>query len=387
MDITLKHKVPGLEVAPSMMYCFPTGAMDVWRPAAEQVLMPAQYLEPFEVEIKVKSATAKLELVKTLSWKRKTQLILTKAIKRKARLFLPKAIRQKAKLLVAKIKRRKAQLLLPEARTEGEALDFSGKFIFDARFDVFTNIGHILENVATPVFLAQKLLSEHFQKDIKIHIILSSRVPNYSMPMDVYRLLGNPVIFTDDDVYGELVTCSEHRVFSIRPHLFNFEFPGYKKETCERIFVSRRGSRSLINNDEVTQFLEERGFKTLYFEDLSLEDEWSIARNAKEVVVVHGAASSNFILNRVGLQAGAEPGSGLKLIELMSPAWNFYENRYMTNALNGRWCCVRGQITPQMLNTLDFDKTTPDSQKSPFKDPFRVDCQTIQMALDYLSIG
>ncbi len=185
MDITLKHKVPGLEVAPSMMYCFPTGAMDVWRPAAEQVLMPAQYLEPFEVEIKVKSATAKLELVKTLSWKRKTQLILTKAIKRKARLFLPKAIRQKAKLLVAKIKRRKAQLLLPEARTEGEALDFSGKFIFDARFDVFTNIGHILENVATPVFLAQKLLSEHFQKDIKIHIILSSRVPNYSMPIDV----------------------------------------------------------------------------------------------------------------------------------------------------------------------------------------------------------
>lgn len=207
------------------------------------------------------------------------------------------------------------------------------------------------------------------------------------MPMDVYRLLGNPVIFTDEDVYGELVTCSEHRVFSIRPQLFNFEFPGYKKETYERVFVSRRGSRSLINNDEVTKFLEERGFKTLYFEDLSLEEEWSIARNAKEAVVVHGAASSNFILNRVGLRDNAAPGSGLKLIELMSPAWNFYENRYMTNALNGKWCCVRGQITPQMLDALDFSKTTPNSQKSPFKDSFRVDCQTIQMALDYLSMG
>lgn len=152
MDISLKHKIPGLEVAPSMMYCFPTGAMDVWRPAVEQVIMPAKYLEPFEVEIKVKSATAKLELVKTLSWKRRAQLVLTKAIKRKSRLFFPQAVRRKAKSLISKIKRRRGQLLLPEARVEGEALDYSGKFIFDARFDVFTNIGHILENVATPVF-------------------------------------------------------------------------------------------------------------------------------------------------------------------------------------------------------------------------------------------
>lgn len=323
--------------------------MDVWRPAAEQVIMPTQYLAPFEVEVKVNSGTATTKLA-ALSRKRKAQLLLLKTIR-------------------------------------GEkTLDYSGKFIFDARFDVFTNIGHILENVATRVFFAKKLLSEHFQKDIEIHVVLGSRVPKYSMPMEVYRLLGVPIIFTDDNVRGEIVTCPEHRIFSIRPRYFDFEFPGYKEETYERIFVSRRGSRSLINNDEVTKFLEERGFKALYFEDLSLEEEWSIARNAKEVVVVHGAASSNFILNRVGFRDNAEPGSGLKLIELMSPAWNFYENRYMTNALNGKWCCVRGQITPQMLDALDFAKITPDAQKSPFKDPFRIDCQTIQMALDYLNI-
>lgn len=366
MDIALKYKVPGLEVASSMMYGFPTGARDLWRPTVEQVLMPAEYLEPYEVDINVKSATAKLELTKTLSWKRKTQLILSKAIKRKTQSF---------------------QALLPNTKKEGVALDYSGKFIFDARFDVFTNISHILGNIAEPVFLAQKLLSEHFQKDIKIHIILSSRVPKYSMPMDVYRLLGNPVIFTDDDVYGELVTCSKQRVYSTAPYFLNFDFPGYKEKTYERVFVARRGNRSLINNDEVIKFLEERGFKTLYFEDLSLEEEWSIARNAKEAVVVAGAASGNFVLNRVGLRDNAEPGSGLKLVELMSPAWNFFEHRYMANALNGKWCCVRGQITPQMLNALDFSEAPPDSLKSPFKDPFRVDCQTIQMALDYLSMG
>lgn len=350
MDITLKHKVPGLEVASSMMYCFPTGAMDVWRPAAEPVIMPAKYLEPFEGEVRVKSGVATTESA-ALSRKRKAQLFLSRAIR-------------------------------------GEkTLDYSGKFIFDARFDVFTNIGHILENVATRVLLAKKFLSEHFQKDIEIHVVLGSRVPKYSMTMEVYRLLGFPLIFTDDNVRGEIVTCPEHRVFSIRPQFFGFDFPGYKEKTPERIFIPRRGSRSLINNDEVTKFMEERGFKTLYFEDLAIDDEWSIARNAKEVVVVHGAASSNFILNRVGMRDDAEPGSGLKLIELMSPSWNFYENRYMTNALNGKWCCVRGQITPQMLKALDFAKITPDARKSPFKDPFKVDCGTIQMALDYLGMG
>jgi hypothetical protein len=387
MDINLKYKVPGLEVASSMMYCFPTGAMDVWHPAAEQVLMPAKYFEPYDVEIKVQSATAKLELTKTLSWKRKTQLVLSKAIKRKARSFLPKTIRRKARSAFSRVKNYKTQLFLPEAAEDGDVLDYSGKFIFDARFDVFTNISHILGNIAEPVFLAQNLLSEHLQKDIKIHIILSSRVPKYSMPMDVYRLLGNPVIFTDDDVYGELVTCSKQRVYSTAPHFLNFEFPGYKEKTYERVFVARRGNRRLINNDEVTEFLEKRGFKTLYFEDLSLEEEWSIARNAKEAVVVAGAASGNFVLNRVGLRDNAEPGSGLKLIELMSPAWNFYEHRYMASTLNGKWCCVRGQITPQMLNALDFSEAPPDSLKAPYKDPFRVDCQTIQMALDYLSMG
>lgn len=47
---------------------------------------------------------------------------------------------------------------------------------------------------------------------------------------------------------------------------------------------------------------------------------------------------------------------------------------------------MRGQITPEVLRYLDFDKSTRDTLKSPIRDPFKVDLSTLQMALDYLEV-
>ena len=202
-----------------------------------------------------------------------------------------------------------------------------------------------------------------------------------------YPLLGIPIISSDDDVRGEIVTVSKKFPYSfggIRPELFNIDFPDNQNISSEKIFIPRRGNRSLINNDEVTAFLTERGFKTCYFEDLSINEQWSIARNAKVVVAIHGAAVAHLIFNRLGLNSGSELGSGVKVVEIMSPGWIHGGFRSLVNVVNGRWCCTRGQITPEVLRATDFSQSPPNCHQSPFKDPFKVDCQTIQMALDYL---
>ncbi len=236
--------------------------------------------------------------------------------------------------------------------------------------------------MAANVLFAQKVLSEHLEKNIEIHIVLKARLSK--LAQTAYDLLGIPVISTDDDVYGEVVTVSKHSNPSVNPQLFNIDFQDFPDSSWERIFIPRRGNRGIINNDEVTSFLTDRGFKACYFEDFSLREQWSIARNAKKVVAIHGAAVSNLLFNRLGLTVNDGHRGGVKVVEIMSPGWMNTGFRPLVNSINGTWCSVRGQITPEVLRTVDFSKDTPDPLKAPFNNPFRVDCQAIEMALDYL---
>ncbi|MUG99984.1 DUF563 domain-containing protein [Scytonema sp. UIC 10036] len=345
MEIEICKEIPGLTAKSSMMFAYPTSLADVWFPASEQVLLPEEYIAPTKVRVKVFTGSTGPRRIGSWSWK---------------------AYRATTNLLRNRKK-----------------LDYSGKFIFDARYDTDENPAHFFDSLTSPILFARKVLSEHFQKDIDIHIVLRARTSKFAR--DAYHLLNIPIISTDDDVCGEIVTVSERDLFSIKSQLFNLNFPGCQDLGVERIFIPRRGTRRLINNDEVAQFLAERGFKTCYFEDFPLSQQWSIARYAKIVVAVHGAGVSNLHFNRLGLSPDSKPNSGVKVVELMSPSWNQRRCfRYLVNVINGQWCSVRGQITPQMLRGVDFFKGNPDCVKSPFKDPFKVDCQTIEMALDYL---
>lgn len=132
------------------------------------------------------------------------------------------------------------------------------------------------------------------------------------------------------------------------------------------------------------EFLEKQGFTTYYFEDLTASEKWSIARNAKVAVAVNGAGTGNFTFNRLGLAPQAEKGSGLRIVELFPPSFTIHTYRQFSAILNGRWCGVRGQITPAVLHYLDFDSPPRDTLKSPIRGPFKVDLSTLQMALDYL---
>jgi hypothetical protein len=351
IDLTLQQEVPDLIVEPTLIFNYPTALVDVYSPAVEQIYQPAFNYQVTNAVVNVASSITHQK--KDESWRRKT-------------------LHQVAQLFHAK----------------EEIVDCSGQFIFDTRWEQGIHIGHVLQKLVTPLLYAQKLLSEHLGKEIKMTAIVSNNAPKIAC--QVYQTLGISIIQTNAPVYGHVVSVrgvdkqtQEERAIelcSVQHDLFRVDFEGYIPDTPERVFIPRRGNRRLINQDEVQGFLEQRGFTTFYFEDLTPSQEWSITRNAKVVVALHGAACDNLLFNSLD--------SGLRLIEIFSPQFTMAGcYRYIPNVRKGKWCGVRGQLTPAALKALDFDQRRCDTHKSPFKDPIRVSLASLEMALDYLEVA
>src|SRR5262249_16239042 len=58
----------------------------------------------------------------------------------------------------------------------------------------------------------------------------------------------------------------------------------------DKIFLARRDWRAIRNHSEVERLLIAHGYTTVYMEDFSILDQISIAKHARQVVAIHGAA-------------------------------------------------------------------------------------------------
>jgi hypothetical protein len=358
IELQILGKTPGCTFDATLMFAYPTRIADTFNPSVERIYLPELHIPSLDITIRVTPGNTGTG--KRISAKRKLY-----------NRFLKPGI-------------------------DGETIDYSGKFIFDARFDTDQNPAHVIDNIMLPLLYAKQELSKHLGEEAIIHVVLRKTASNFAR--QAYSTINIPMIFTDGNVYGNMVEVLPTRaelsavipesfiLADTIPHTLDVKINGYIDNTPERVFIPRRGNRRLINNDEVVSFLEKKGFTTCYFEDLTPSEEWSITRNAKAVIAVHGAACSHIKFNRLGLNSRDVSGSGVKMIELFSPAFTLSGHRYVSGALNGRWCAVRGQITPEVVRALDFNgnKQQFSPLVSPLKDPFKVDISTIEMALDYL---
>jgi len=147
----------------------------------------------------------------------------------------------------------------------------------------------------------------------------------------------------------------------------------------EKVFIARKFTRFLLNEDEITQFLESRGFTKYYFEDIPVSQQWQILANARQVVAIHGAALAAMAFNQRGLARKPGDLSGFQLIELFGPGYQVDVYRRFAAILNAHWCAVRGKITVKVLRDLDERGLSRSHEKSPFV----IDPGTVEMALDY----
>jgi len=150
-------------------------------------------------------------------------------------------------------------------------------------------------------------------------------------------------------------------------------FEGLNKQTPERVFISRKGTRRLINENEVEQTLQEYGFEKFYFEDIPISEQWSLAKNAKVIVGLHGAALSSLVFNR----------NAVKVVELFHPGYVTNMYQHMTNAISGTWCGVTGQLPENVIGELDFKQKARSFALS----PTRINTTSLRMALEYLGVG
>jgi capsular polysaccharide biosynthesis protein len=66
----------------------------------------------------------------------------------------------------------------------------------------------------------------------------------------------------------------------------------------DKIFLARRDWRAIRNHSEVERLLIAHGYTTVYMEDFSILDQISIAKHARDVVAIHGAAMAFLALSR-----------------------------------------------------------------------------------------
>jgi capsular polysaccharide biosynthesis protein len=116
--------------------------------------------------------------------------------------------------------------------------------------------------------------------------------------------------YTNPTTETATVTYSRHDLDFLRKIFFRQTIPD-ARHRMERVYLSRRGSRSITNEQEMISFLQKEGFSVLHCQDLPVWRQAQIFSAAKIVIGLHGAALTNILF--------CKPGT--TVIELLSPEY------------------------------------------------------------------
>lgn len=279
-----------------------------------------------------------------------------------------------------------------------QTIDRHGDYFFDTRYEIDTNVGHYIVDTIPKMIVARNALSLREGREIELHAVLKEG--SSSMSVEAFRAFGIPTLATEAKILGHLVKVVETRpetfmagrllhsdaplMAGCLPRLysdFRASLVAEGVSTPDKIYISRRDSRTVENETEVVRMLEARGFRKYVFEsgELSLIDQWRVVAGASQIVAIHGAGLTPLILNARGL--AREPGdrSGLRIVELYGAGYFVDFNRRLAALVNAHWCGVRGRITPEIIRDLDDRGGGRIHQSS----SFRVDLEALELALDY----
>jgi capsular polysaccharide biosynthesis protein len=261
-----------------------------------------------------------------------------------------------------------------------------GPFL-DLRPDNPDNWSHFLNKHLALLSLVCEQLELDWRK---LTILLPWDMPGYIR--ELADFLGLTCIYTDRDVTGEGVRYAfEHwtvvRVGTgalLRDPRYNPVAAALrdgriekKPGAAKRLFVARKDTRAIINQDEIESLLHPQGFVTVYPEKLTVDQEIRIFIDADEVVAVHGAGLAPIIYR--------DPVPDLfKLVEInpVGHITDFY--RAMLADLNGKWVGVRGYMEPDQVD--EIYRLEQPYMKHSLRN-FRVDPASVQAAMDTVGIG
>lgn len=284
--------------------------------------------------------------------------------------------------------------------------NISNQVIFDARYEVDSNISHYLLDTLTRILIAKDLMNKNGMQDTEIIVILKENPSQ--LAKNFFKTLNYQTIETESNIQGLIVQHKIHPSNSTIENIISYpDFgffdttkyafenilqyrPSYNSQLGEKVFISRKNSRTIENEDEIEKILSEYGFKKVYFEDgkLSLAEQWAIVSEAKEIVAIHGAALSSLIFNHIkNFDTSKNDLPKTKLIEIFGPGFFVGYFRSMASTLGINWIGVRGKITPDVLRDMDFNERGNAPGHAHQATFFTIDPFSIHRAIDTISIN
>lgn len=241
---------------------------------------------------------------------------------------------------------------------------------FDLRTHEPNNIAHLMMHII-PFCLHVRKVSGSNTRFLfsKIHPPFRKLLDAFDIqPIVTQKKIAGPII----KIFGSrglaaynILNLESYPPLSFVPeiyHDFNFLSPLSNKN---KIFIARRGARSLVNHNEIENILNARGYQTVFMEDYTIEQQLGIASEAKDIVAVHGASMGM-------LSANQQINS---LIELCPP--NVYHDYFVISLSK----IVKKHI--QLMPCFDFRIAYNSWDKiSYFKNaPFSTDKNQLALAL------
>ncbi len=238
------------------------------------------------------------------------------------------------------LKRIKASRRRPTRRIEGSTL-------IDLRLRSPQNFAHFLNNHLPIVFhIAERLALDWSE----LLLLTPADTPGYIRAAT--DLFGLTTLATDDDVEGPGIRFEMTPWTATRPVRAGWvREPSVVKALNSapeapplprKVFLSRRKTRMISNEQEATGFLEPMGFETIYPEDLSVADQMRLFREAEVIVAIHGAALAPLLY--------VPPDGRLKQIIEILPCGHVTDvYRVMAEQVGCAWIGVRGRIKPDYV--------------------------------------
>lgn len=230
------------------------------------------------------------------------------------------------------------------------SLNLDNVFI-DLRQHYPSNLAH-----AITIHLPLALCAQQYLKTLSIKemvLIFPAALPNHIK--DLFRIIGFEIICTDSVIEGQQCTYELDSLICIRGSLPEIirttlsetDLPSKllqaHNELPKKIFISRKDTRKLINENVVDEFLIENGYEKIYMEDYSMLQQLAIVSLADKIVAIHGAALGPLIFRDL---FDRKP---LELVEIFSPAHMTNVYRIVIKQINGRWVGVRGKVWPKLI--------------------------------------
>lgn len=325
-----------LLVEQSLVISYPSHLYNTYEPGPEYIIQPVLRIPESTITITVRSETAHCRISQSKSPTRD---------KLRALIFSPRQI---------------------------SPYSLGSSFFYDARNIYNNNIAHLIQHHAAVLGFIREQLGLGSNA---VTIILEKDPP--ALACHVFKLLGYDIISTNASVTGTRISvdADDSNFFHLLPSCGSLELNTWVVDTPKSIFISRRKTRRLKNEDELIEQLASFGFKTLYFEDLSIIEQWSAVRSADEIVAIHGAALGSLAFKACGGQLD------FHLVELFGSGFivNPFRKYCAVLSPDSTWIGCRGRLEPSIIRDIDI----PGREKSHAFDSFEVTPEVVKSAIKY----